>query len=85
MCIGRRNGMRMADPRDCRGYFECRNQHALEQSCPFGSLFEANIAMCIYEGAVNCGERGNFNGNQIVRQQPDVSGIAATVNIKKKL
>lgn len=55
--MGQRNGIRSADVRDCRRFFECHNQLNFEMECETNMLFEQTVGACVSETAVNCGAR----------------------------
>lgn len=77
VCIGQQNGVRVADPRDCRRYFSCSNQQRSEGECKLGELFEVNLARCVNEKVVNCGSRANGKNDNISHND----GVPTTVRI----
>jgi hypothetical protein len=85
VCGNQRNGVRVADPRDCSRYFVCFSQQGTEEECKEGELFEINLRRCVNGGAVNC--NGRSTGRQIV-SPPQINsngGISATVRKLIKL
>lgn len=56
-CLGRRNQERVADPRNCAGFFECFYDRIIERNCNPGQLFDEFLGFCISSSAVRCGNR----------------------------
>ncbi|XP_017841761.2 low-density lipoprotein receptor-related protein 2 [Drosophila busckii] len=45
-CIGKKDGNYLTNTASCRDYITCQKEQATLESCPAGSLFDANLQMC---------------------------------------
>lgn len=57
VCQGQRDGRRLGDPNNCRGFIECQGGSRIERTCDNGQLFETSQESCMSAHLVRCGTR----------------------------